>query len=44
MFTDAGVPPEHIPIKDVEGEVSESARDLAVEILSIEGTVTKKRT
>lgn len=38
VLTDAGVPPEDVPVEDVEGEVSEAPGDLAVEVLPIEGT------
>lgn len=37
-LTNAGVPPEDVPVKDVEGEVSEATWDLAVEVLPIERT------
>ena len=38
LLTDAGVPPEHVPVEDVEGEVSEAPWDLTVEILPVERT------
>ena len=36
--TDAGVSSENVPVKYVEGEVSEAPRDLTVEVLPIERT------
>lgn len=35
-LTDAGVPPEDVPVEDVEGEVAEAARDFAVEVFTVE--------
>ena len=32
-----GVPPEDVSVKDVEGQVTETPRNLAVEVFSIEG-------
>lgn len=43
LLTDAGVPPEHVPVEDVEGEVSEAAGDLTVEVLPIERTEGERR-
>lgn len=44
LLTDAGVPPEHVPVEDVEGEVSEATWDLTVEILPIERTESERKT
>lgn len=41
-LTNTGVPPEDVPVEDVEGEVSEATWDLAVEVLPIEGTRDEK--
>lgn len=38
LLTNTGIPPEDVPVKDVEGEVSEAAWDFAVEVLAIERT------
>lgn len=42
LLTNAGVPPEHVPVKDVEGEVSEATRDLAVKVFPVEWTAGKE--
>lgn len=41
-LTDTRVPPEDVPVEDVEGEVSEATWDLAVEVLPVEGTRHEK--
>lgn len=38
ILTNAGVPPEDVPVKDVEGEMSEATWNLAVEVLSVKRT------
>lgn len=38
LLTDAKVPPEDVPVEDVEGEVSEAAWNLTVEVLPVERT------
>lgn len=43
LLTDTGVPPEDVPVENVEGEVSEATGDLAVEILPIERTGGERR-
>lgn len=43
-LTNAGVPPEYVPVENVEGEMSEAAWDLAVEILPVERTAGKRQT
>lgn len=43
FLTDTGVPPEHVPVEDVEGEVSEAPWDLTVEVLTIEWTAGGRR-
>lgn len=34
--TDTGVPPEDVPVEDVEGQMSKAAWDLTVEVLAVE--------
>lgn len=41
-LTDAGVPPEDVPVEDVEGEMAEAAWDLAVKVLTVEWAAVKK--
>lgn len=43
-LTDAGVPPEDVPVEDVEGEVAEAARDLTIEVFTIERAEDKEGT
>lgn len=43
LLTDTGVPPEDVPVEDVEGEMSEATWDLAVEVLPIERTGSERR-
>lgn len=40
--TDTWVPPEDVPVKDIEGEMSEATWDLTIEVLSIERTVRER--
>lgn len=42
--TDAGVPPEDVPVEDVEGEVAEAAWDFAVKVFAIEWAAVKEET
>lgn len=44
LLTYAGVPPEDVPVKDVEGKMPEATWDLAVEVLAIEGTEQRSQT
>lgn len=43
LLTDTGVPPEDVPVEDVEGEVSEATWDLTVKVLPIERTAGERR-
>lgn len=43
-LTDAGVPPEDVPVEDVEGEVAEAARDFAIEVLAVERAAIREKT
>lgn len=38
LLTYTGVPPEDVPVKDVERKMPEATWDLAVEVLAIERT------
>ncbi len=43
LLTNTGVPPEDVPVKDVEGEMSEATWNLTVEILPIERAGEERR-
>lgn len=38
LLTNTGVPPEDVPVKDVEGEMSETTWNLTVEIFPVKRT------
>lgn len=38
FLTNARVPPEHVPVKDVEGEMAETPRDFTVKVFAVERT------
>lgn len=41
--TDTGVPPEDVPVEDVEGQMSEAAWDLTVEVLAVKRTARREQ-
>lgn len=41
ILTNAGVPPEYVPVKEVEGEMTETPGDFTVKVFSIEGAVVE---
>lgn len=43
-LTDAGVPPEDVPVEDVEGEVAEAARDFTIKVFAVEWAAVKQET
>lgn len=43
ILTNARVPPEDVPVKDVEGEMSEATWNLAVEVLSVKRTAGESK-
>lgn len=42
LLTDTGVPSEHISVKDVERQMSKTARDFAIEVFAVERAVMNK--
>ena len=42
-LTDAGVPPEHVSVEDVEGQMAETTGDFTIKVLSIEGAAEEKK-